>query len=103
MCAGLDKIENYSSFKNLIINKNTENWISTTWLEVCGTKYQNGIIVTLKKTESALHFGKIEHSLVNENEEAFFMYKEINILSFVEHMQAFEVVETNNWGFITQK
>lgn len=102
---GLNLIENYNKFKHFIDNSNVEKLRLTSWIEVYGTRYQSGLIIITEKKECSLSFGKIQHTFFvdNDKNQVFFTYTEVKVSSIVEHMGAFEVYETNKWGFISQQ
>lgn len=59
LCEGLNKIQDYGSFKHVIPHANTEKWLSTSWIEYCGTRYKSDMIVTIGGTKAQPRFGKI--------------------------------------------
>lgn len=48
------------------------------------------------------NFGQIQFTLIDGEHNAYFIYKVINTVQFVEHYNAFMITVSNFWGFVPQ-
>ena len=87
---------------NMLFQKSINNVISVSWVKVNGTIYKPGMIVKLSDVPLQ-QFGKINHILVANNKEVSFVSNLLKTVKFVEHLEAFEVENTNETVYILHK
>lgn len=74
--------------------------ICTSWVQVSGTFYRNGMAIATDSNTVDYSFGKIKHIIIRGKHIVSFLYIKLRILCLSRHVHAFEVDETESWGFI---
>ena len=65
------------------------------WVTLYGTKYQPGMIVVEGHDGLMPTFAQIKSLLALPDKRVFFLCKRVNVLRFVQHLWAFEVIVIN--------
>lgn len=94
--------KDYNNFKSLIPSPFSAESVAVTWVKINGTLYETNMCVTLERGV----FGRI-HEILLDNQDsdhnALFIYKKLESISFSEHLQAYQVEQSNIWSCINQK
>lgn len=96
----LNLINNYKFFKNLLPFNEFEDYNSVKWITINGTKYEINSLACLNINEINPVFGKIKHIIISPLKNIYFLYIEMITVCYCRHLSAFEVKETQQWGFL---
>lgn len=99
----LSTLPSYFHFKKSLPPNFTDTQTSVSWVRVNGTFYSPHMVVALDHNYLFPLFGKIQLIIVTESNDVFFIFTNLNTISSNDHLQAFEVFETDTWGIISQK
>jgi len=99
----LNSLREYEYFKSVLPQHITNKCISTSWVKVNGTVYYTNDVIIINSNDNDLTFGKIKYIIIHESRNISFLYLRLNTLGVHRHYYAFEITETNKWGFISLK
>ena len=68
-----------------------------------GTKYTRGSVVIIALYHGVPVFGKVDQVFIVNGEMVILRYKILRVLEFVDHLNAYKVVELNEMACIKQK
>lgn len=95
----LSSLRDYSHLKNILPPHIVNESISTSWVKVNGITYHINAIIIVDSND--LTFGQIKYIIIHESQNICFLYHRLITLGMHRHYYAFEVTETNTWGFIS--
>lgn len=96
----LTSAEDFDDFKETIplplhINHSVPSWVS-----IYGTHYETGQCLTIECAGLNRKFGKIKYIIMALGVNITFVYKKMKTIRIWNHVQAYELDETNDWGYI---
>ena len=97
----LSAIQLYEQFKKVLRPETSDDYKSTSWIEINGTMYKPNMVITVDNTDHK--FGKIQYTLLHESRDVYFLYKAVMVVQLRKHFYAYEVEELASWGFISQR
>lgn len=97
----LTQLDNYNNFKNVLSKDINENYFPVSWLNI-GIVYKPGMIVEID-TDGIFHFfGHIRYIIINNDQYIYYIYQNVETLRFLQHIHAFEVIQTEVWDCIAR-
>lgn len=101
LCDQLMNMNVFDDFKTVVPSELINRVKCVSWVEVNGTKYKLNMIIRVDNGDH--NFGQIQFTLIDNKHNAYFIYKAINTIRFVEHYYAYMITVSNFWGFVSQK
>lgn len=99
----LNLINNYGLFKKFLPSNIFKDYDTVNWIAINGIKYDINNSLICIKTDINTTFGKVKHIIVSPSKNVYFLYIKLITVCYCRHLSAFEVKETQEWGFISQK
>lgn len=96
----LTQLDNYNNFKNVLSEDINEKYFPVSWLNINGIVYKPGMIVQVDTDGIFPFFGHIQNIIINNNQNVYYIYQNVQTLRFLQHIHAFEVARTEVWGCI---
>ncbi|KAK0156850.1 hypothetical protein PV327_011576 [Microctonus hyperodae] len=99
----LDLLEGYGEFKNILPFDIDDTVFCVSWVELNGTTYRNGMYLSTRSKDYKIMFNKIQHVLIVNADTITFLCLQVNIITFSQHFQSFEIEDTDRWTYVVQK
>lgn len=97
----LSSLSEYESFMHVLPSTVSEIEICVSWVNVNGTVHRRETVIALDTHCIDRSMGKIKQIIINKSSVVSFVYQKMQTVCFSRHVHAFEVMETNEWGFIS--
>lgn len=99
----LHLISNYGRLQNLLPHDSFNDYDCITWIIINGNKYDLNSVICIRSNDNEYTFAKIKYIIVSPSKHVFFLYTIMITVCYNRHFCAFEVNETQKWGFVSRK
>lgn len=99
----LHLINNYERFKKLLPCDTFKDYDVVKWIILNGVKYYIDAVICVNNNSVNFVFGKVKYIIINTSKSIFFLYNKLITVSYHGHLCAFEIIETQEWGFMSHK
>lgn len=100
----LHLISTYECFRKLLPCDTFQNYDCVNWIIINGIKYNINAVLCINNNEINPVYGKVKHVIISPSiRDVFFLYTKMITVCHCHHLSAFEVKETQEWGFISHK
>lgn len=93
--------EEYALFSHMLPMEIENDYSLVSWVSLFGTSYEIGMVLNINSCNEALTFAQIQYILII-NDDTGFLYKKMKIVNILNYIQAYEVIEAEDWGWILQ-
>lgn len=94
---------NYSYFRKFMPCDTFKDYDSITWIIINGIRYDMNSVLCISINENNSVFARVKHIVLSPSNNIFFVYTKMRTICHCRHLCAFEVNESQKWGFISQK
>lgn len=92
----------FEHFRYALPKNVTDDVNSLSWVTLDGTKYKPEMVVCIDVDDTLPNFGKIR-LIVHGDNSVNFLVNKMKTVILVDHIQAFEIEQTNQWLYISKQ